>query len=154
MNKKFFLLLLLPILLILLVTGGILYYSLPRIPRISITTDKTEYKMGESIKIQIHNESIIPQTTSPLQYEKLVNGDWKTVKQIFCPCGALCELGLGISLKAKSVQDFIWNQKEEYCSDKESGNNIISTQVPSGKYRVTTTIYGTSFFEAAEFTIN
>jgi len=120
---------------------------------ITITTDKTEYKQGEIIKITIRNNSDKPIfsrmnmfiTWNDLHLEKFKNGSWVEVDfwpPVFGhkgPCfGVLLpERPLGVN-KLESHSEFVqeWNQRECHNIGEEP------TLIEKGKYRLAF-VYGT-----------
>lgn len=101
---------------------------------ISIIADKTEYKEGETVNIEIKNNLSSEIWIYPFAgytIDGLQNEDWVEIKRVDCPCGAMCELPEPYRIlepyEAIKVQ---WSQKEEYCE----GAELISSQVPAGRY--------------------
>ena len=111
------------------------------VEEVSITTDKMEYEIGEEIKITIENNSNKEQKIGYPDYfiERFKNDNWVEVRQVQCPCGALCDM-VGYSfIKPKNKLEFEWDQQESWCSSGSGDWSLseeISNQVQSGKYRI------------------
>ena len=107
-------------------------------PSLSILTDKTNFKLGEGIKIRIINSGTVPLTFSDSSYGLRVVG--LDGRVIFSPASAQV-----ISvLEPNEEKKFIWNQT------KSDGNEIID-----GRYKIVTktTASGDSVLEKS-ITIN
>ena len=111
------------------------------VEEVIITTDKTEYEIGEEVKITIENNSDKEQKIGYPDYfiERFKNDNWVEVRQVRCPCGALCDM-VGYSfIKPKDKLEFEWDQQESWCSSGSGDWSLseeISNQVQSGKYRI------------------
>jgi len=108
---------------------------------VTITTDKTEYGLGEVVAITIINnfDSKIMIAWPLYNIERLnidtnfigENEIWDEIKRVTCPCNAKCKVGASIILARQELK-YQWNQKEEWCSDFEE----ISNSAISGIYRI------------------
>ena len=90
-------------------------------PSLSILTDKTNFKLGESIKIMIINSGTVPLTFSDSSYGLRVVG--LDGRVIFSPVSTQ----VVSVLEPNEEKKFIWNQT------KSDGNKIID-----GRYKIVT----------------
>jgi hypothetical protein len=109
---------------------------------ITITTDKTEYKKGEKIKITIKNNSTEKtfgwwdyfNFFSVLEVLKYENGKWISLKgEVFvaCPCEiASCETDLH-ELKPREIKETKWDQTLHWCE----GRKEKAEKLKVGRYR-------------------
>lgn len=124
---------------------------------VSITTDKTEYEIGETVEITIINNKseaiyFYPYCFPPYySISRLEKNDWNLVDQN-CECEFMCDDGTLIS-RPKIVKEYSlhffefespqagkWKQKEcvskkQMCGD-ESYTAVIEEQAEAGKYKI------------------
>lgn len=112
--------------------------------KITITTNKKRYVQGEIVKIAIQNKGSKNKCISPREYEVEVQkgGEWKVIKQIWCPCGALCNLAPCRNLPPGEKINLEWYQKESWCKNSKT----ISQQVNKGTYRIKIQINGSEVY--------
>ncbi|MBI3626607.1 hypothetical protein HY224_01000 [Candidatus Uhrbacteria bacterium] len=105
--------------------------------KIVITTNKKTYRLKENIKIAIINGFDTEKKLKPVEIQKLSNASWVEIKQIDCPCGYLCDMAYGFSVKPKKTIKFTWNQKEEWCEGETmSSLRTVSLNVTPGVFRL------------------
>lgn len=104
---------------------------------VTITTDKTKYKQGETVKITIKNNStkaIMPSGLFGYGIERFEKGNWVSISttKCFCPVpgGGFvdCELVPVSDLQPGEISEIKWHQIEGIC-------NKGTFQAPAGKYR-------------------
>lgn len=136
-------------------------YTEPVAKQVTLTTDKTEYRKGEIVKISVINidqEEIslcnYPTLESPVFYvEKFENGTWITVCCVgACRCHSPCMVRIKRcwEIQPNQTLEFKWYQKKETCKNSQ----YTSIQAEPGKYRIRFNI-GTSLnpIYSNEFTI-
>jgi len=101
---------------------------------VTVTTDKTEYEQGETVKIIVKNNTEEEKETYTLLYViERFNGDqWIEVKRREDPCNLERELVAFLTLTSSQIIEREWNQKEEWCENL----TLISNQASFGKYRL------------------
>jgi len=109
--------------------------------KVNIITDKTEYGQGETVKIIIENNAKSEEEicTPSLIYtiERYNQGKWDAIRMVSCPCDALCDLAINLTLEPGERLSYEWDQAETWCSDPiKDFSETISEQVPAGRYRV------------------
>jgi len=145
-NWKF---LLIVIILAIIVGGGIWIYKhtfcldcvggppiKPPEKKVIITTDKTEYELGETVGITIKNNSSIRNFIDYPIIENLVNNQWIPSGSVVWP-GCWVTGGLVyLPLESNSSNSYRWDQKIKWCSSDMKDLNTYSKEVLSGTYRV------------------
>lgn len=103
-------------------------------PAVTITTDKTKYKRGETVKITIKNNStkaIMPSNILGYGIERFEEGNWIDIPTTSCHCpGVKCELAPVSDLQPGEVSEIKWHQGEGICGEEKP-----TRQAPAGKYR-------------------
>lgn len=155
-KRVFYSTLIIIVIILIIISITALFYKLDIKSRlqdtegITLTTDKTEYNQGETIKITISknlkSEIIIP----PAYYfiEKFEDRTWTKIKMDGCPCFA-CGAPAAYILESNSEGlQLEWNQKEYWCEllegkvayQNQEDYKDYSQQVSIGKYRVVSQI--------------
>lgn len=104
----------------------------------TISTDKTEYRQGETVKITVKNNTEKEKKTcSPFYTVESFDGEkWIEIKKTLCPCEVVCRLATYIILQPTRLTEYEWEQREEWCSNPSRISTTISNQVPAGRYRI------------------
>ena len=105
---------------------------------------KANYSLGENISIKITNISqnkIILYNPTKKNIQKKVDGIWKNLRILPCPCDAPCKAPPEkIDFPSNQDINLRWNQKESYCGKKIADAKIRETiykNVDKGIYRYT-----------------
>ena len=109
--------------------------------KVTITTDKTEYRQGEKVKIIIKNNTDKKIFTwisgyCSLGFQKYKDGKWKTIEGAFyprcCPCGTVCEPRDCIYMAPGETSEKEWDQIIDWCEESKK-----KMEDALGKYRFT-----------------
>lgn len=114
---------------------------------IIISTDKNEYTQDETVRITIINNSDQEKWVLSPMYEiiKITDSNESIIKQISCACNAQCSIALYMYLKPQETMQFLWDQRNEWCSGGPMGEKVLlKQQVPSGEYMINTTMINAS----------
>jgi hypothetical protein len=114
----------------------------PSSEKVTVTTNKIEYRQNETIKILIQNNmNYTVNLLIPFYAIEKNNGNtWIVMRKTLYPCEEQCVLGQifpYLTIEPYGFVEYQWNQKETWCSD-QFGNcsPTISVSVTSGIYRV------------------
>ncbi len=138
-NKKLFYGILLVI--ILVVSGWWIWDSLlttKPVQQVTITTDKTEYALGETVKIIAKNkmDKSMHMYTPLLGVERFDNNNWIPIKMVLGMCGVTGGFVYD-TIEFQDTKEYEWYQEEKICNDPPIVASMpISNQVPAGKYRI------------------
>ncbi len=93
-----------------------------------------------------------------LQIEKYIDGEWKGLRILACPCDAPCNApSERTELKKEESYEIIWNKQESWCGTERIGHvrNIVRQDVEEGKYRIKISFYKGNAIETTfkEFSI-
>ena len=163
----------LAVLLVICACGGEAGENLAAIPHgdacgqkydaVKVTTDITEYELGETVLITITNFAVYEIGVKMPFYtiERYDDGVWVEIRRVLCPCDMRCTILSHIVLAPQGNISYQWGQKETWCCNSSSlFQKTCSEQVPSGTYRVTSSINDSATncshisIYSAEFTIN
>ena len=104
---------------------------------VTITTDKTEYELGESASVIIKNNFSEEIFISYPIIERIINDNYIPLKGsvVWPGCGVTGGL-IYLTLEPSEAVKHQWDQKEKWCSTDFSDRNVYLKEVLSGKYRV------------------
>lgn len=111
----------------------------PETQGVAVTTDKTEYEQGETVKITMENnfdEDIYYGGANGEAYNIWPYEEWTMVRHSMeCPCGTLCKKASWILKKVGESWTTEWGQSMR-CVPFISRLEQPCKQAPAGKYRI------------------
>lgn len=103
-----------------------------QLEQVTITTDKTEYEQGETVKFIVKNnlDQKIVLIARDLMIEKLEDNEWKMVRVLGECCGK-CRPVFSFDILPNSAENFTWDQKTFACEILGE----VAEQMSEGRYR-------------------
>lgn len=108
-----------------------------------------QYQKGQVVEIRVHNTSSTDTLTlykpRNLVVQKEHNGQWKSIRTLYCPCGASCPAPPErVSITPGSSYTYRWGQKEQWCGEmNQQGIPEMHSRFPgTGRYRMAVRIAG------------
>lgn len=117
---------------------------------------KGTFKRKENVEIQFYHEqkeAVKLQRPMELKLELEVDGKWRTVRKLYCPCLQNCPPPpFEREIEAQVRTSFSWKPEEQWCEE-----GAKSAPAPVGKYRLIITHRKENekqlFFQHYEFTL-
>lgn len=153
-NKKLFWI----IIVLLAVLILLIYFIVHKQEKIgiSINTDKTEYKIGETIKITIKNNlesAIVPTILSDPEHkkifgesygigmiEKFEDGKWIGIEPVWrCENSCFSECMYNHAIESHEKRVFEWNQTILICNKEDRMERVEYAE--TGKYRISSNVW-------------
>ena len=115
------------------------------VEEVIITTDKTEYELGEIVEMKIKND-LDKELTFVLSIENFENGSWnKIVEDTRCDCGFHNCIKLELYVEANSERTYFWNQKSGLCNELPLWQKLRIEMIYGERRGNSETIYSNEF---------
>lgn len=102
-------------------------------PGVIIRFYNDEIKQDHLFEFDVINVDVKDRDIEPPFYkiEELVEGNWREVEMVSCPCGTECSRP-PLTLEPGKRHAYKWNNRVEYCNQ----STLVSASTPPGVYRV------------------